>query len=204
MPPVSLILLDDRIINPLYLDAPLDYEAIDHIVPRTEGGFILTPDEWALLRPLVDAFYTVMTAAQIQEENAALFEEVFAPDVAPDEEPKQMVRRNKKPIEGYIYSIYSAAGHYKIGKAKDPQHRQHTLGTEHAVETWLVYTAHCTDYARVELALHKAFADYRMNGEWFNLPKEKVDWLMNHTWVKDLGFEAIVSDCKAAPVNGGE
>lgn len=74
----------------------------------------------------------------------------------------------------YVYLIYSESGLYKIGVSNDVEKRLSSLRTGSG------YSLSCIAYYKtkdkpttVERALHKLFAEFRVNGEWFDFPKDR-------------------------------
>ena len=68
----------------------------------------------------------------------------------------------------YVYLIHSQAKISKIGISKDPLKRVATLQTGHGLPLTVVcWWAVKNNPYGIEAALHKAFADKQMEGEWF-------------------------------------
>ena len=61
---------------------------------------------------------------------------------------------------------------YKIGKSKNPKHREKTLQSEKPsikmVKIW---------NKNIERKLHKLYSEYRVRGEWFNLTPVQVKYI---------------------------
>lgn len=76
-------------------------------------------------------------------------------------------------IDGYVYLLESG-GVYKIGRAKvvDNRIKQIQPKLPHPVE--LLHTIPCENMAHAEASLHAKYKDFRLNGEWFNLPAQAV------------------------------
>lgn len=81
----------------------------------------------------------------------------------------------KKDTHGFVYLIKSGDA-YKIGKSKNVSSRVETFSITlpHPVE--LIHTVEREDYDKAEQELHERFAPKRMNGEWFNLSEEDVEY----------------------------
>lgn len=165
------------------------------ISPHTQEDFFPTHAEWLQIREGIDHFYATQ-GHTVDAHNQKLFNKRSRPGaskrVSKPKKPVTVSTRRHRATKGFVYVIQSEMGHYKIGKAKDPYSRNHTIGTEHAYRTWLVYVAKCTDHTRAERVLHEALAEWRLNGEWFGLPPEKLEWVVSHTWVSDLSMQAVV------------
>lgn len=68
----------------------------------------------------------------------------------------------------YVYLIHSQAKISKIGISKDPVKRAVTLQTGHGLPLKVIcYWAVKNNPNSVEAALHKAFSEKKMEGEWF-------------------------------------
>jgi hypothetical protein len=80
-------------------------------------------------------------------------------------------------------------GFYKIGKSIKPEFRERTLQSN---EPNVELLAYCDSNIISENALHKKFKDKRIRGEWFNLNKDDVDYIMSYTCKEII----IVNDFK--------
>jgi len=67
-------------------------------------------------------------------------------------------------------------GCHKIGRSASPSDRSTQL------KAHLVWTIRTGDMVWLESYLHRAFAEYRKDGEWFDLP----DWVVNELVAVDL------------------
>lgn len=172
----------------------------ESLSPTDNNGFVRTRESWNDICKRVDLFFSIITDEQIEKYNNDLNDHYENEEKQRHIEYKQQEKEKKSSKkEGYIYLLHSEVGYYKIGKAVDPWSRGQTIGTEHAYKVNLIYVARCTDRAKVERLLHQTLAEYRMNGEWFNLPPDKVEWLIYHDWIDDLSLRAIVTDCERMP-----
>lgn len=77
----------------------------------------------------------------------------------------------------FIYVLKSNE-YYKIGIAKDVAKRMRELQTGDPVKHLFVCSSFFKDAPRFEKCLHEAFAKYRVEGEWFELPPEKLEELI--------------------------
>lgn len=83
----------------------------------------------------------------------------------------------KHPRPGFVYLVQSPTGAYKIGKAKDPNDRQKTFGIQLPFEVEFIALVPTPNMKQTEDELHRQFADKRVNGEWFNLTPEDVEYI---------------------------
>lgn len=77
----------------------------------------------------------------------------------------------------FIYILKSGT-YYKIGIAKDVAQRLRNLQTGNPIEIALVSAAFFEGAPRFESKLHEAFSEYRTRGEWFELPPDKLEDLI--------------------------
>lgn len=92
------------------------------------------------------------------------------------EDVKQETYRIKEPC--YVYLMKDLAnGFHKIGISNHPEYREHTLQSEKPT----IELVTCKEYPTrliaeaIESALHKAYGEKRLRGEWFDLSSEDVD-----------------------------
>lgn len=95
--------------------------------------------------------------------------------IRPVQQPKSP--RAPKKRKGYVYLVKSVSGHYKIGRTVDPQSRAKTFGVKLPFEVEFQCLIETDDYEALELELHDRFEAQRVNGEWFNLSAEDVDYI---------------------------
>lgn len=80
--------------------------------------------------------------------------------------------------DGYIYVLQSGQ-HYKIGKAQNVDNRVAQISPKTPLPVSLIHSIESDDMTWVERWLHQRFANYRANGEWFNLPAAALSWLLD-------------------------
>lgn len=90
--------------------------------------------------------------------------------------PSIKPRPTKLPTPGYVYLLQSERG-YKIGKSKSPGKRVETLGVVLPFPIDTVALIKTPNMGQLELELHNHFADKRINGEWFALTPEDVEYI---------------------------
>jgi hypothetical protein len=76
-----------------------------------------------------------------------------------------------------VYAIEGAMGHVKIGTTTDLSSRVRELQTGSPVT--LRVLAVCPGDRALEAALHRAYARYRVSGEWFALPEAERQALLD-------------------------
>lgn len=82
--------------------------------------------------------------------------------------------RDTRPVNVYIIQ---AGEMVKIGKAVNVEKRLRSLQTASPVVLHLVRAIESDDGNRLELELHRRFAKYRENGEWFRLEGALSEWV---------------------------
>ena len=70
-----------------------------------------------------------------------------------------------------IYLIWQdGTSLYKMGKANNPSKRLKELQTGHSGKLHLIAEMPCSEALRKESYLHAKYKQYRVHGEWFNIP----------------------------------
>jgi hypothetical protein len=85
----------------------------------------------------------------------------------------------------FIY-VLKAEEYYKIGIAKNVDTRMKQHQTSNHVKLLFVCSCFSQDAPRFEKRLHRTFAEYRGEGEWFKLPPEKLEYLIEILASKDF------------------
>lgn len=76
---------------------------------------------------------------------------------------------------GHVYLIEAiGANYFKIGKSKNPSKRILQISPQMPFKTRLLRSWQSNFMSYAESYLHKRFAEYRVNGEWFELPEIHV------------------------------
>lgn len=81
---------------------------------------------------------------------------------------------SEKP--GYVY-LLKAGPYYKIGKTQNVDERIKQLATLPPFDLELVHVIPSPQPHKLESVLHKRFDDLRVNGEWFLLGTEDVEYI---------------------------
>ena len=86
----------------------------------------------------------------------------------------------------FIY-ILKSGEHYKVGITKDVKKRMRELQTGDPVRHMFVCSSFSKDASNLENRLHKAFAEYRGEGEWFTLSPEQLERVIEILGVRCQG-----------------
>ena len=91
----------------------------------------------------------------------------------------------------YVYIIkVQGENIYKIGKSNDPQSRLNSLQPASPYKLKIIHKFTADNASTAEETLHELLSSYRMEGEWFNIPKRYSDRLVTierfenkHFWI---------------------
>jgi hypothetical protein len=108
------------------------------------------------------------------KDNVYFVPELFKPSF-PD--MAQVSRARVVDNSGYVYLLQSPTSAYKIGKTGNPDSRFATFKTALPFEVEYVCVIKTDDMHSLEKELHKQFADKRVNGEWFVLSPNDVEFI---------------------------
>lgn len=96
----------------------------------------------------------------------------------------------------YVYLLRCDKGWTKIGASRNPESRLRSLGCV-PMQVELLHVIRSEDAFALERHLHHRFVQYRVSGEWFNLPDEVLRELLAAE-----SMEAPRAPC-AEPVDSG-
>lgn len=95
----------------------------------------------------------------------------------PESEKNNQKKSFQKPIQGYIYFIQSTKGVIKIGRTQHLDKRILNIGLQMPIKPTLIHSFQSNDIVEEEKAIHNQLHEYRLNGEWFKLPKRIIERL---------------------------
>ncbi len=156
-------------IGELYLDNRLGF-----LVPTIFTHHLIIPDrdKMAQFIARIEAFYALYTDEEINQINAD--QEDWWNELNSDRKPQPKTRIKKT---GYVYLLKSDTGHYKIGRTIDPSSRSKTFGIQLPFDVTFICTIKTDNMYGLESELHQKFSKKRINGEWFNLSTEDIDYM---------------------------
>lgn len=117
-----------------------------------------------------DDFWFARTAAEM----TGMLE--YAPDARTALE-RMLALKFRPQINGYVYVLRSG-DFIKIGKSKNVDQRLTQISPKTPMPVTLLHTIACDDMSWAEAQLHRHYAHYRTNGEWFLLPQAELDWML--------------------------
>lgn len=88
-----------------------------------------------------------------------------------------VARRDRPSRAGFVYLLGNAVlGWYKIGNTMGAAERAKCISVELPFSVELVHSVETNDRRAAERVMHDRFSGLRLNGEWFQLTPEHVDW----------------------------
>ncbi len=87
------------------------------------------------------------------------------------------VKAKRFNTEGYVYLIQSPTEAYKIGCTKNPKNRMKTFGVKLPFEVEYIALIKSDNHKQLESDLHETFEDKRIDGEWFALTPDDVEYI---------------------------
>jgi hypothetical protein len=109
----------------------------------------------------------------------------------------------------FVYFIYNSLTHnFKIGKTKSIETRLKQLQTGNEIKLEVTRNID-NNNPEIEKYLHEYFKDRRLNGEWFNVSIEEIDYVINLvnnpnkkvTDTKDIKLLSRINKYKKKPTN---
>lgn len=79
---------------------------------------------------------------------------------------------------GYVYFVQEHMnGTFKIGKTKHIEKRMNLFNVKLPFENKLIFLIKTGNHHQTEVAFHKHFSNKRVEGEWFTLNREDINWI---------------------------
>lgn len=150
----------------------IKYKNDSMLMPFLQSGKFLSKERWASIKLKIDKFYASTSMDDIERYNASI----------------QKKERNIVPSAsaGYLYLLRSNVGYYKIGRTINVDVRVGQHLRDYPVTLDVVHVVVVPDMIRYESWLLSKFSDRKMQGEWFSLSDDDVNW------IKSLDEEAIM------------
>lgn len=137
----------------------------DEMTPFLGNRKILKKEEWLKLRKSIDRFYNNISMDDIQRYN----EKVVSPIAR--------AKLGKNNDSGVIYLLKSNIGFFKIGKSRDLERRVGEHLRNYPVSLDVIHVVIVEEMTKCESYLLSVFSDRKMQGEWFALTSEDVEWI---------------------------
>lgn len=87
------------------------------------------------------------------------------------------LHRLKPETKGFVYLLQSPSRAYKIGRTRNPEDRIRTFSIKLPFEVEYISVVETLDMYQLEKDLHLKFEAKRINGEWFNLSAEDIEYI---------------------------
>jgi hypothetical protein len=123
-------------------------------------------DDWMVLATRQDSF-------PVSQMGIAIID--FIRQLKKQEVPQVQPLPKARP--GFVYILKSDTGHYKIGRAIDPENRLRTFGVKLPFKVEYELLIPSDDYIKLEAELHARFHIKHVSGEWFALVPEDIEAL---------------------------
>lgn len=120
--------------------------------------------------------YLDVTPAMVRYAEAAIWEQQRQLNKQA-KETKKAEKRASAAYKGFVYLIQSPTGAYKIGRTTNPNDRMKTFSVKLPFEVDYVCVIQTDDMYGLESQLHNKFAKNRVNGEWFALTPDEVEYI---------------------------
>lgn len=143
------------------------------MVAYLSDGQMLTKERWFSLRSCVDKFYNNISMDDIEDRNRKIRRQKQALDGIPSD----------KPSPGVIYLLASNVGYYKIGKSSNLSRRIGEHLRNYPVSLDVIHVIQVLNMSRCEGYLLSLFADKKLQGEWYALNSDDVEWICSLTTV---------------------
>lgn len=90
---------------------------------------------------------------------------------------------------GYVYFVQEYMnGTFKIGKTKHIEKRMNLFNIKLPFENKLIYLIKTGNHHQTEVAFHKHFSNKRLEGEWFSLNREDMNWIKSGKYTDEINF----------------
>ncbi|WLR57327.1 GIY-YIG nuclease family protein [Mesobacillus subterraneus] len=98
----------------------------------------------------------------------------------------------KKPFPegkapGYVYFVQEhLTGTFNIGKTKNITKRMNVYHIKLPIKNELLYFIKSGNHHQTKAAFHKHFAEKQIDGEWFKLTNEDLEWIKSGTYSENI------------------
>lgn len=101
---------------------------------------------------------------------------------------------------GYVYFVQEYMnGTFKIGKTKHIEKRMNLFNIKLPFENKLIYLIKTGNHHQTEVAFHKHFSSKRLEGEWFSLNRDDMNWIKSGKYTDEINYS--ISNKKEKDVN---
>lgn len=146
------------------------------IIATDQGGNILSSKEFTEIVDGLNKFFAYYDDGEIEQANTRQRTRRASYVENPVKGPAQPQER-----KGWIYVVQGSENLYKIGlTVREPNKRLAEFTPKLPFETKLILTIKSNNVVALERNLHLHFANQRVNGEWFELSAQDIEWLRRY------------------------
>lgn len=143
-----------------------------------QGGFIPTHEDIEEFISGLRQTYSCFSKEDVSFHNQKILDDMF--------ELKQdracTVKTKAAPRKGFVYLIKANdSNRYKIGFSIKPLERVKALQKTCPFPLAIFHSIPTNDMVGVERYFHSMFDQYRVNGEWFDLPSDAIEYFTSYT-----------------------
>lgn len=166
--------LTDKKIHRSYCLAQLLYPFVISLGYRIEYGVPPKDDLDSLFQETIPSKQQEYAKSLLQKVHLALIERMEK-----NREVAEMMLANRLIVDksGYVYLVVSDSGYYKIGKTKYPDDRRQTFEIKLPFRIKFEALIFSENMNRLEKDLHAKFTHKRIDGEWFDLSADDVEYI---------------------------
>lgn len=151
----------------------LQFQSIgDSLIPQFTNGIIPSKEVFEDVVKRCRAFFNEVSNEEIAPHNLEIYDEILT-------HGDGQVPENG---EGYVY-ILQGGRYYKIGKTNNLTRRIAEISPKLPFETSLIHAIETDDANRLEAILHNKYTSKQVNGEWFDLDWEDIQWLISWHYI---------------------
>lgn len=140
-----------------------------------QSGFVVTYMELLEILNAIHGFYNDVDDDAVCEYNESILSDYHNRNVVTETQLNRKLEQSKR--NGYVYLI-NAGEFYKIGISRNVDRRITQLSTIPPFDVTLVCIIETDDMLGLENKLHTMFSEKRVNGEWFTLSDEDVNYII--------------------------
>lgn len=174
-------LIHQSMFPPCLLPVNSNDESKYYLTRRGEVNNIIPHEEaYALLKAALN-FYDNCSKEVVKKCNDEInrqYEAKIFGTSKPSSKPSSKPNRKKHP--GYIYFLKDDTDRIKIGKSTNIDNRIFNIGIKLPVLPILYHFFKTNDMTKSEEELHEKYSEYRLNGEWFELPEKELEHIKNN------------------------
>ena len=148
----------------------------DCIIPKDQGGFILTKKEFKDILDGVKKFYDKVNEDEINKYNKLREDQKGGNISSKLNNTVNIISKDEIKKYGLIYFLFGN-GYTKIGKTVNLKNRKNFFDIKLPFKCEIIHVIKSNHYSKCELFFHSIFSEKRSNGEWFDLNEDDINWI---------------------------